>query len=142
MDVAVYRLTAPLTVPDFKPYGRSTRAATLPAGTYWIPLAQPQKHWIQGMLNEDTYVAFPYFYDISGWSNPLLANVRGGRSGSMLAPAATLVAAAGGARAAHAPHQPAPDRGAPDFELDLGARVLRLAAHGCSTRCGTSRTRR
>jgi hypothetical protein len=92
MDVSVYRLSEPLAVPDFKPYGRSARAVTLPAGTYWIPMAQQQKHWIQGMLNEDTYVAFPYFYDISGWSNPLLFNVRGGRSGTLLSPTAELVA--------------------------------------------------
>jgi hypothetical protein len=38
MDVLVYQLTAPLAVPDFRPYGRSPRATTLPAGTYWIPL--------------------------------------------------------------------------------------------------------
>ena len=92
MDVEVYRLTAPLSVPDFKPYGRSTGAAVLPAGTYWIPMAQMQKHWIQGLLNEDTYVPFPYFYDVSGWSNPLLFNVSGGRSGAVLSPAAELVA--------------------------------------------------
>jgi hypothetical protein len=92
MDISVYQLTEPLSVPDFKPYGRSPRATTLPAGTYWIPMAQQQKHWIQGMLNEDTYVAFPYFYDISGWSNPLLLNVPGGRSGEFLTPNATLVA--------------------------------------------------
>ena len=92
MDVSVYRLSEPLTVPDFKPYGRSSRAVTLPEGTYWIPMAQQQKHWIQGMLNEDTYVAFPYFYDISGWSNPLLFNVRGGRSGAVLSPSAEPVA--------------------------------------------------
>ena len=91
MDVAVYRLTAPLAVPDYKPYGRSVRSTTLAAGTYWIPMAQQQKHWIQGMLNEDTYVAFPYFYDISGWSNPLLSNLDGGRSGAILGPAADLV---------------------------------------------------
>jgi hypothetical protein len=92
MDVLVYRLTDPLAVSDYKPYGRSKRAVTLPAGTYWIPMAQQQKHWIQGMLNEDTYVAFPYFYDISGWSNPLLFNVAGGRSGTVLSPTAELVA--------------------------------------------------
>ena len=92
MDVSVYRLTAPLTVPDFKPYGRSPRPTTLPAGTYWIPMAQQQKHWIQGMLNEDTYVAFPYFYDISGWSNPLLFNVGAGARARCSSPSATLVA--------------------------------------------------
>jgi hypothetical protein len=90
-DVAVYRLTAPLTVPDFKEYGRPMGSAVLPAGTYWIPMAQQQKHWIQALLGEDTYVPFPYFYDVSGWSNPLLLNVRGGRSGAVLSPAAARV---------------------------------------------------
>ena len=92
MDVDVYRLTAPLNVPDFKPYGRPAGATTLPAGTYWIPMAQAQKHWIQGQLNENTYVPFPYFYDVSGWSGPLLLNVSGGRSGAVLSPAAELAA--------------------------------------------------
>ena len=92
MDVEVYRLTAPLAVPDFTPYGRAAAATTLPAGTYWVPMRQAQKHWIQALLNEDTYVPFPYFYDVSGWSNPLLFNVAGGRSGALLAPAAELAA--------------------------------------------------
>jgi hypothetical protein len=92
MDVEVYRLTAPLSVPDFKAYGRAAGTTVLPAGTYWIPMAQMQKHWIQGLLNENTYVPFPYFYDVSGWSNPLLLNVSGGRSGAVLSPAAELVA--------------------------------------------------
>ena len=91
MDVDVYQLTAPLSVPDFAPYARPGAPAMLPAGTYWVPLQQPQKHWIQGLLNEDTYVPFPYFYDVSGWSNPLLFNVAGGRSGALLSPAAAPV---------------------------------------------------
>jgi zinc carboxypeptidase len=95
MDVEVYRLTSPLAVPDFKSYGRPARATMLPAGTYWIPMAQMQKHWIQSMLNENTYVPFPYFYDVSGWSNPLLLNVSGGRSGAVLSPAAELAAPLG-----------------------------------------------
>ena len=33
------------------------------------------------MLNEDTYVPFPYFYDVSGWSLPLLAGIPGGSTG-------------------------------------------------------------
>ena len=36
---------------------------------------QPQKHWIQATLGEDPYVPFPYFYDVSSWSNPLLMGV-------------------------------------------------------------------
>ena len=93
MDVQVYRLTAPLAVPDYRAYGRPAAPTTLPAGTYWVPMAQTQKHWIQSMLHEDTYVPFRYFYDVSGWSNPLLFNVAGGRSGAVLSPAATQVPA-------------------------------------------------
>ena len=59
-----------------------------PAGTYWIPMAQRQKHWVQAMLNESTYTPVGYAYDIVGWSNPLLFNVAGGSSGAVLAPKA------------------------------------------------------
>ena len=88
MDVEVRRLTEPLAVPDYTPYGRRAAATTLPAGTYWIPMAQAQKHWVQAMLGEDTYTPFPYFYDVTAWSQPLLFNVAGGRSGAVLWPAA------------------------------------------------------
>ena len=91
MDVDVYELTAPLDVPDFEPYFRPELATTLPAGTYWIPMAQPQKHWIQAMLHEDPYIPFHITYDVSAWSNPLLMNVPGGSSGVELAPQATLL---------------------------------------------------
>jgi hypothetical protein len=89
MDVDVHRLAAPLTVPDYTPYGRPAGETTLPAGTLWIPLAQGQKHWVQAMLNESSYVPFPYFYDVTAWSGPLLENVDGGRSGADLEPVAT-----------------------------------------------------
>lgn len=92
MGVAVSRLARPLRVPDYRPYGGAPAATTLPAGTYWISLAQGQKHWIQGMLNEDTYVPFPYFYDVTAWSLPLLGNVPGGSSGALLHPAAVPAA--------------------------------------------------
>ncbi|GAA4617937.1 M14 family zinc carboxypeptidase [Saccharopolyspora hordei] len=88
MDVEVYRLTAPLEVPDYTEYGRAERSTTLPAGTLWVPMAQGQKHWVQAMLHEDSYVPFPYFYDVTAWSGPLLENVSGGRSGADLRPRA------------------------------------------------------
>jgi hypothetical protein len=84
MDVRVRRLTKPLWVNDYTAYGRRARAERLPAGTYVVPMAQRQKHWVQAMLNEDTYVPFPYFYDVTGWSQPLLFNVEGGYSGRKL----------------------------------------------------------
>jgi hypothetical protein len=85
MDVEVRRLTHAAVVRDFTPYGRATRPAILPTGTYVISMAQRQKHWIQAMLNEDTYTPFPYFYDVTAWSQPLLFNVPGGYSGRRVA---------------------------------------------------------
>jgi hypothetical protein len=79
LDVQVYRLRRDAVVRGAHRYGdRGFRSERLPAGTFWIPTAQPQKHWIQALLGEDSYVPFPYFYDVSGWSNPLLMGLSGG----------------------------------------------------------------
>ena len=79
--VIVDRLARRTVVRDYKPYGDAPRRKVMPAGTYWISLAQAQKHWVQAALNEDTYVPFPYFYDVSGWSLPLMAGIKGGSTG-------------------------------------------------------------
>ena len=84
MGVKVFRLTESVEAERFRPYGRGPRAKTIGAGTYWIPMAQAQKRWVQGMLNEDTYAPFPYFYDVTGWSQPLLFNLSGGYTGEDL----------------------------------------------------------
>ena len=94
MDVDVYRLTAPETVSDYHPYAAAAQQRTLPTGTYWIPLAQGQKHWIQSMLHEDSYIPFDVTYDVTAWSNPLLMNLRGGWTGANLSPQVELVARA------------------------------------------------
>lgn len=90
MDVQVYRLDAPLDLSKFHSYGDVTGPKTVPAGAYWVPMAQPQKHWIQAMLNRDTYVPVKQTYDVTGWSLPLLMNLRGGSTGKVVSPAATL----------------------------------------------------
>jgi Zinc carboxypeptidase len=92
MDVEVYRLRAPVTVPDARVFGgRSARNLRVPAGAYWIPMDQPQKHWIQAIMGEDPYVPFPYFYDVSSWSNPLLMGVPTVYTGDRLRPLADRV---------------------------------------------------
>jgi Zinc carboxypeptidase len=91
MDVDVYRLKKKLRVPGYKPYGYGSRTTTLPKGTYWVPMAQGQKHWVQAMLNEDTYVPFPYFYDVTAFSGPLLNNIPGGYAGRNLKARGKLV---------------------------------------------------
>ncbi|MEV0968616.1 M14 family zinc carboxypeptidase [Microtetraspora glauca] len=92
MDVEVYRLKQPVTVPTAQVFGgRSATNLSVPAGAYWIPMDQPQKHWIQALIAEDPYVPFPYFYDVSSWSNPLLMGVGTVSTGDALSPKADLV---------------------------------------------------
>ena len=91
MDVEVRQLDGPLTLSSFKPYGDPAGATTLPDDTYWIPMAQPQKHWIQALLHEDSYIPFEVTYDVTAWSNPLLMNLRGGWTSQAVTPAYTVV---------------------------------------------------
>ena len=92
MDVIVNQLDAPLDLATFKPYGDPQAAVTLPAGTYWVPMAQAQKHWVQAMLHEDSWIPFDVTYDVTAWSNPLLMNLAGGWTGEAVTPTAHLVA--------------------------------------------------
>jgi len=89
--VEVYRLTAALPVADLGGYGDPPGAGVLPAGTYWIPMAQPQKRWVEAVLGDQTYPAVAFFYDVSAWSNPLLMNVDAWFSGAALSPVAEPV---------------------------------------------------
>ncbi|MGH2684822.1 MAG: M14 family zinc carboxypeptidase, partial [Actinomycetota bacterium] len=50
MGVEVYRLTRRARLPAIQTYGDEPRRTRLRKGTYWIPMAQPQKHWIQALL--------------------------------------------------------------------------------------------
>lgn len=54
----------------------------LPVGTYIIPMAQGNKHFVQTTLNEGSYSPFEYFYDLTGWSAMILENVPGGWAAS------------------------------------------------------------
>jgi hypothetical protein len=91
MDVEVRRLAAPLSLTDYHPYGDPAVSTTLPVGTYWIPLAQAQKHWIQAMLNEESWIPTGVTYDVTAWSNPLLMNLQGGWTGQVVVPSSTLI---------------------------------------------------
>ena len=88
--VNVYRLDAPVTSAGAHRFGNFnvnavqggpspalTEVATLPAGTLWIPLSQPTKHWIQAVLGENPYLPFHYFYDQVTWSYSLLRGFSG-----------------------------------------------------------------
>jgi hypothetical protein len=89
VGVRVYRLDRAATVTgahefgDFNintPPGQDpvrTKTLTLPAGTLYIPLSQSYKHWIQGVLDENPYLPFNYFYDVVTWSYSLLRGFAG-----------------------------------------------------------------
>ncbi|WFE99874.1 M14 family zinc carboxypeptidase [Micromonospora sp. WMMD964] len=99
MDVEVYEVRKPTRVPTARVFGgRSTTNVTVPKGAYWIPMDQPQKHWIQAVMGEDPYVPFPYFYDVSSWSNPLLMGVSAMYTGDTVKPNAELVRKIAGGR--------------------------------------------
>jgi len=104
MDVEVYEVKKPVQVPHARIFGgRSGTDVTVPAGAYWIPMDQPQKHWIQAIMGEDPYVPFPYFYDVSSWSNPLLMGIDTIYTGDVVRPRADLVRRIEGGRTTTAP---------------------------------------
>ncbi|MFG3555938.1 M14 family zinc carboxypeptidase [Micromonospora sp. NPDC047557] len=99
MDVEVYEVQKPTRVPTARVFGgRSATNVTVPKGAYWIPMDQPQKHWIQAIMGEDPYVPFPYFYDVSSWSNPLLMGVSTIYTGDTVRPQAQPVRGISGGR--------------------------------------------
>ena len=75
MNVEVYRLAKKTKVPALGGYGEPHRRQKLAKGTFWIPMAQPQKRYIQAVLHEQPWPAVPEFYDVTAWSNALLLNV-------------------------------------------------------------------
>ena len=105
MDVEVYQVKKPVRVPHARIFGgRTGTNVTVPAGAYWIPMEQPQKHWIQATLGEDPYTPFPYFYDVSSWSNPLLMGIDTLYTGDVVRPRAELVKRIEGGTSAGSAH--------------------------------------
>ncbi|AEV85817.1 carboxypeptidase [Actinoplanes sp. SE50] len=92
MDVEVYEVRKAVTIAHARIFGgRTADEVVVPKGAYWIPMDQPQKHWIQATLGEDPYVPFPYFYDVSSWSNPLLMGIDTVYTGDDVRPRGSLV---------------------------------------------------
>jgi hypothetical protein len=114
--VEAYRLVHDAPVARFRPFGERGAAGTvLPAGTYWVPLAQGAKHWVEALLADESYSPFPYFYDVSAWSNPLLMGLAGGALESRLPAGSELV----GARSDGV--EPSPAAGGPAYVFASGA---------------------
>ena len=78
-DVKVYKLDDAVTVSGAHDFGETgVKSQTLPAGTFYIPSAQPMKHWLHSTMEEDPFIPYPYFYDVVNWSYPELYDLGGG----------------------------------------------------------------
>ena len=92
VDVNVYKFSAAVTVPGVHRFGNFninavqggpspalTETMTLPAGTLYIPMNQGNKHWIQGVLDENPFLPFNYNYGPGHVVVPAAARPRRGR---------------------------------------------------------------
>ena len=85
VGVRVYRLDTPVAVNGYHEYGVgdakgdpvSQNGVTLPAGTFYIPMEQGMKHWIQAVLGENPFIPYDYYYDVVTWSFPLQRGLAG-----------------------------------------------------------------
>lgn len=77
VGVHLYRLNTPVNAAGVREFGKGAGTQVLPAGTWYIPMAQPMKHWIQAVLGEEPWVPFPYFYDVAAWSYSLQRGLAG-----------------------------------------------------------------
>ena len=130
--VEVRRLRMPATV-TLRGWGSTAAEPTLlPAGTYWVSMAQGPKHWVQALLNDDSYVPLRYFSDVTAWSNPLLMGLKGGIVRSPEPPAGLVAAktpAVGGA-----PERPAPEYAFATDSTGALALVAHLLREGVAVR--------
>jgi hypothetical protein len=70
--VHVYRFDAAAALQGVHEFGEDgSPGRTLPAGTLYMPMNQPLKHWIQAVLGEDPYQPLNLFYDVAQWSYSL-----------------------------------------------------------------------
>jgi hypothetical protein len=89
--VRVYKLDTPVAVNGYHQYGDGLgtdpgtgnvtanvrNGQTLPAGTFYIPMNQGMKHWIQALLGENPWIPYDYYYDVVTWSYPLQRGLAG-----------------------------------------------------------------
>ncbi|HET6507230.1 MAG TPA: M14 family zinc carboxypeptidase [Baekduia sp.] len=68
VGVHVYRFASEVTLPGVREFGKDATSETLPAGTLYIPMAQPMKHWVQAVLGQDPFIPYNYYYDVVDWS--------------------------------------------------------------------------
>jgi Zinc carboxypeptidase len=69
--VRVYRFNNDVALNGVHEFGEADAPQTLPAGTLYMPMDQPTKHWIQAVLGEDPYQPVNFFYDVAQWSYSL-----------------------------------------------------------------------
>jgi hypothetical protein len=95
LGVHVYRLDDAVNVAGLHEFGKTDTSGTLAAGTYYVPMAQAQKHWIQAIMGENPFIPFAYYYDVVTWSYPLQRGLAGDGFLSQQLPAGTRMSELG-----------------------------------------------
>jgi hypothetical protein len=75
--IEVYRLSAAASLQVKEYFQPKTVSKTMPAGSLFIPIQQPQSRLAQALLEPVTAVSDTFFYDISAWSLPVASGLKG-----------------------------------------------------------------
>jgi len=86
--IEIHRLSEPLRAEAQKFFsGRNTRME-FPAGTYVVPLAQPQSRLVKALLEPEAAAKDTFFYDVSAWSLPVAFGLTAYTTDALLPPSA------------------------------------------------------
>lgn len=84
-DIEVHETTRAVKLSRLRPVGeRDFGSYRLPRGSIVVTAAQPLKRFVHALLEDDPQAAVDAYYDVSGWSNPALMNLKGGAIGEPL----------------------------------------------------------
>lgn len=75
--VEVHRLERSSKVQATRFFSKRSLSEAFPAGTYFIPLAQPQSRLARVLLEPEAVARDTFFYDVSAWSLPVAYGVDG-----------------------------------------------------------------
>jgi hypothetical protein len=80
VGVRVYSLDQDTATGGVHEYGMPVgegAQGVLARGTLWVPMSQPQKHWIEAVLGEDPFIPYDDFSDVVTWSYGLQRGLAG-----------------------------------------------------------------
>lgn len=92
--IETYRFTEAATLQVQEYFASKPVSRTMPAGTIFVPLQQPQARLAQTLLEPVTVASDTFFYDVSAWSLPVASGLKGWISQSPLPASAEKITSA------------------------------------------------